>query len=295
MIRPVSFGYNHETAVNNAFQKKGIDDNVQQKALKEFDEFVNKLQKASVDITVINDTIEPHAPDSIFPNNWISFHEDGSIILYPMYAKNRRAERKPHVIEIIKEKFNISNIIDLSAFEAEGKFLEGTGSIVLDRGNKIAYACLSPRTDQILFQTFCGKTGFTPCLFHAADTNGNKIYHTNVMMCVGDKYVVICMESIKNENEKMKLKETITSSGKEIVEISMAQMNSFAGNMLQVLNSKDEKILIMSTQAYGSLTQIQIEKLNSYNQIIHSSLKTIETNGGGSARCMMAEIFLGKK
>lgn len=292
MIRPVHFTYNEQTAVNNAFQVAGNAQQAQEKALEEFDAFVTKLLAAGVDVTVVNDTPTPHTPDSIFPNNWISFHSNGAIILYPMYAVNRRAERKPHVLQTLQKKFTIAETIDLTAFEAENKFLEGTGSMVLDRDKQIAYACISSRTDELLLKTFCKQTDFTSCLFHAVDMNGQDIYHTNVMMCVADKYAVVCMDSIRDADEKILVKETIENSGKEIIEISLVQMNSFAGNMLQVINDKDEPLLVMSTQAYSSLTKQQVEKLESYNHIIHSSLDTIETNGGGSARCMMAEVFL---
>ena len=292
MIRPVNFGYNAETAVNNAFQVKGKGDNVQNKALKEFDTFVNVLQQNGVDVTVVEDTNEPHTPDSIFPNNWVSFHNDGSVLLYPMYAVNRRSERKQHVLEKIGEKFSIERKIDLSGYEKENVFLEGTGSMVLDRENKIAYACLSPRTSAKVMADFCRKMTYTPVLFHSVDGNGQAIYHTNVMMCVADKYVVVCFDSIPNDEEKIKVINTILHTAKEIIDISLDQMNHFAGNMLQIENKQAEKLLVMSTQAYESLTGEQKKKLESFNKIIHSSLTTIETNGGGSARCMMAEVHL---
>ena len=292
MIRPVNFGYNAETAVNNTFQVKGEDNDVQNKALKEFDVFVNVLQQNGVDVTVVEDTIEPHTPDSIFPNNWVSFHNDGSVLLYPMYAVNRRKERKQHVLEKVAEKFSIEKKIDLSPYEKEDIFLEGTGSMVLDRDNKIAYACLSPRTSAKVMAAFCLKMAYTPVTFHAIDGSGRAIYHTNVMMCVADKYVVICFDSITNDDEKINTINTILKTGKEIIDISLDQMNHFAGNMLQVENNKGEKLLVMSTQAYEALTDEQRKKLSSFNKIIHSSLTTIETNGGGSARCMMAEVHL---
>lgn len=292
MIRPVNFGYNAETAVNNAFQVKGNDDDVQYKALKEFDEFVNVLRKNGVDVTVVDDTIEPHTPDSIFPNNWVSFHHDGSVLLYPMYATNRRAERKEHVLEKIAEKFSVERKIDLSRYEKENVFLEGTGSMVLDRENKIAYACLSPRTDERVLADFCRQMGYKSILFHAVDGNGKPIYHTNVLMCVAGKYVVICLDAIPDNREKGEVKDTIQGTGKSIIEITLHQMNHFAGNMLQVENSKGEKLLVMSTQAFEALSDGQKKKLESFNRIIHSPLMTIETNGGGSARCMMAEVHL---
>ena len=292
MIRPVNFGYNAETAVNNAFQVKSIDTDTQHKALNEFDGFADKLRQNGVDVTVVEDTPEPYTPDSIFPNNWVSFHDDGSLLLYPMYAVNRRAERKQHVLDKVAEKFAIRKRIDLSIYEKEDLFLEGTGSMVLDRDNKIAYACLSPRTNEKVLNDFCKQMGYSACLFHATDGNGQDIYHTNVMMCVADKYTVICLSTVRSENEKAKIIDTIKKTGKEIVDISIDQMNHFAGNMLQVENEQGEKLLIMSSQAFASLTGEQKEKLVSYNKIIHSPLTTIETNGGGSARCMMAEVHL---
>lgn len=292
MIRPVRFGYNAQTAVNNAFQVKGEQATVQLHAVKEFDAFVEKLRSRGVDVTVVEDTEEPHTPDSIFPNNWVSFHSSGKTFLYPMFAENRRLERKAHVIDAIKNRFSITETIDLSGYESEHRFLEGTGSMVLDRDNKIAYACISPRTDKTLFELFCKTAGYKPVAFNSVDENGQEIYHTNVMMCVADKYVVICLHSITAAAENKRVRETITTSGKTIVEISFSQMNRFAGNMLQV-NSKDgKKFLVMSTQAYESLEKEQLEYLNSENEIIHSSLFTIESNGGGSARCMMAEVHL---
>jgi hypothetical protein len=292
MIRPVNFGYNAETAVNNAFQVKGEEEGVQDKALKEFDSFVDILRQHGVDVTVVNDTIEPYTPDSIFPNNWVSFHNDGSVLLYPMYAVNRRAERKQHVLEKIAEKFSIERKVDLSSYEKQDIFLEGTGSMVLDRDNKIAYACLSPRTNEKVLADFCRQMGYTSILFHALDGNKKPIYHTNVMMCVADKYIVICPDSIPDKTEKENVITTIKKTNKEIIDISLDQMNHFAGNMLQIENKQGEKLLVMSTQAFESLTDAQKKKLQSFNEIIHSSLTTIETNGGGSARCMMAEVHL---
>ena len=291
MIRPVNFAFNAETAVNNAFQSTK-DSNAQEIALTEFNDFVSLLRQNGIDVTVIDDTKEPHTPDSIFPNNWISFHDNGSIVLYPMYASNRRMERKPHVIEKLKEYFKIERQIDLSAYENENVFLEGTGSMVLDRENKIAYACISQRTDIDVLNDFCLHLGFAPHTFMAVDSNAYPIYHTNVMMCVADCYVVICLESIADDSERSETIQVIENTGKKIISISLDQMNHFAGNMLQVENSLGKKFLVMSSQAFRSLTIEQVSKINKYNTILHSSLDTIERNGGGSARCMMAEIFL---
>ncbi len=292
MIRPVRFGYNAETAVNNAFQVQTAEEDTQQKALQEFDGFVTLLRSRGVDVTVVEDSPEPHTPDSIFPNNWISFHHDGRIVLYPMYAINRRAERKPQVTNLVAEKFTINERIDLTHFEVDGLFLEGTGSMVLDRENRLAYACLSPRTDAGVLEEFCRQLNYRPVLFDATDGNGQPIYHTNVMMCVADRYIVICLESIANPEQQQYVTDTISKSGKEIIAISLKQMNHFAGNMLQVENERREKLLVMSSQAYESLDQEQVAHLEKYNPILHSPLATIEANGGGSARCMMAEIHL---
>lgn len=292
MIRPVRFSYNAETAVNNAFQVENKEENVQQKALKEFDDFVVLLKKNDVDVMVIEDTPEPHTPDSIFPNNWLSFHHDGTMLLYPMYAANRRAERKDHITDAIAKKFTVKNKIDLTPYEKENLFLEGTGSMVLDRDNHIAYACLSPRTSKEVLTEFCSKLNYEAVLFTAKDVKGRAIYHTNVMMCVADKYIAICLDSITDNNEKEMVITVIQKTGKEIIDITPEQMSHFAGNMLQIENKQGEKLLVMSSQAYSSLSNEQKNKLQFFNRIIHSPLNTIETNGGGSARCMMAEIHL---
>ena len=292
MIRPVRFGFNAETAVNNAFQVAADDAQTALKAQEEFDGFVQVLQQQGVDVTVVEDSADPHTPDSVFPNNWISFHEDGTVVLYPMFAANRRLERKPAVLDAIRQKFSITTTLDLSGHEQENVFLEGTGSMVLDRENKIAYACLSPRTDFFVLEEYCSKMGYRPVSFDAIDQQGRPIYHTNVMMCVAKEYVVICLDAIAAEHEKAEVSSAITKSGKKIIPISFDQMNHFAGNMLQVNNTNGEPLLVMSSQAYAALRPDQIKELNTYNRIVHAPLSTIETNGGGSARCMMAEVHL---
>ncbi len=294
MIRPVNFSFNSETAVNNSFQAQQ-DIDAQEKALLEFDSFIYKLQQHGVDVTVINDTPTPYTPDSIFPNNWISFHSDGSLFLYPMFALNRRQERKMHVVEAIKDKFVVNSIHDLSDLENQHEFLEGTGSMVLDRDSRIAYACLSPRTTLKALARFSSESNFSIESFTAVDTQGKEIYHTNVMMCVADQFVVICLDSIHNPAERERVRKSISNSQKEIIEISFDQMSHFAGNMLQVHNKQGKKFLVMSSQAFSSLTSAQRQSIEKYNAIIHSSLDTIERNGGGSARCMMAEVFLKQK
>lgn len=295
MIRPVNFSFNAETAVNNAFQVQGQDAGAQEKARKEFDDFVDRLRHHKIIVTVVDDTPFPYTPDSIFPNNWVSFHEDGTVVLYPMFAVNRRAERKHHVLDTLFTKFEHGRKVDLTGGEARAQFLEGTGSMVLDREHRIAYACLSPRTEPGLLETFANELGYTPVSFYARDQHGQEIYHTNVMMCVADRYVVICLDSITDPAERSLVENQIRATGKEIISISLDQMNHFAGNMLQVENSSGQQFLVMSSQAFHSLTPGQVASLEAYNPIIHSDLTTIETNGGGSARCMMAEIFLPEK
>lgn len=288
----MKFSFNEQTAESNAFQLRTQAADVHQLALQEFDQFVAVLRENGVDVTVIDDTITPHTPDSIFPNNWVSFHNDGSVFLYPMQAENRRLERRLDLLESLKGKFNISQINDLSFFENEEKFLEGTGSMVLDRENKIAYACLSPRTNLDALSSFCLQSGYRPVHFHALDRHGKAIYHTNVMMCVGTQFVVICLETVTDEAERAEVTQSIVSSGKSIIEISMAQMEQFAGNMLQVRNNQGEELLVMSARAFQALTDEQTSRLSKFCRLVHSPLTTIENNGGGSARCMMAEIHL---
>lgn len=298
MIEPIKFGFNAETAQNNYFQINSENAETQSKALQEFNNFVEKLHNKGINAITIKDTLEPHTPDSIFPNNWISMHNDGTVVLYPMCAVNRRWERRNDILEMLKEKFLVKEIVDLSAPENEGKFLEGTGSMIFDHDNKIAYGSVSLRLDEKLFREFCEKFGFTPVVFHSYQTANNErlpIYHTNVMMCVADQFVVICLDCIDDETERKNVAETIKNSGKEIIEISENQMQQFAGNMLQVQNSEGKKFLVMSETAYKSLNSEQVSNIEKHCEIIYSNLETIETNGGGSARCMLAEVFLPKK
>ena len=293
MIRPVNFGFNEQTAGSNAFQNRNAEQQlVQDKALTEFDTMVTKLRDNGVEVIVIQDTAEPHTPDSIFPNNWVSFHRDGTVFLYPMMAENRRLERREDIIIGLENEFKINHVIDLSRFESENKFLEGTGSMVLDRENKLAYACLSPRTDKDVLDLFCLESGYKPVLFHAVDQSGMDIYHTNVLMCVGSNFVVICLESIKDTAEKLTVIDTIAASQKQLIDISFDQMNHFAGNMLEVQNLQGEKLIVMSKSAWDSLNQQQKDQLSSFCKPVYSDISTIESNGGGSARCMMAEVHL---
>ena len=297
MIEPVAIGFNEQTAVNNYFlvQQEG---NVQDKALKEFNDFVEKLRAKDINVITIKDTLEPKTPDSIFPNNWVSFHADGKVVLYPMFAENRRLERRDDIINQIKEQFEVTEVIDYSGAEKDNLFLEGTGSMIFDHDNKLAYGSVSLRLDEGLFRKFCSDFGFQPVVFHSYQTAGEErlpIYHTNVMMCVADQFVVICLDCIDDESERNNVIETIKNSGKELIEISEDQMQNFAGNMLQVQNKSGEKFLVMSQSAYKSLNRDQVSAIEKYCEIIYSDLEVIETNGGGSARCMLAEVFLPKK
>jgi len=293
MIRPVQFGFNEETAANNAFQKKG-DGAVQDLALTEFNQFVALLESNGIDVVVVEDTDSPHTPDSIFPNNWFSTHSTGELVLYPMCTPNRRCERKETPLNVIKEIGKngcMKKVIDLSGWEAEGRFLEGTGSMVLDRANKIAFVCRSPRSDESVLVQFCKELDYSYYHFDAYDSGMSLIYHTNVMMCMGNSFVVVCLDSIRDDTERKFFIEIMRKCGKEIVDISIEQMEKFAGNMLQLKNNRCESILVMSSTAKNSLNDGQIKALEKYCKIITPEINTIETNGGGSARCMLAELF----
>lgn len=300
MIRPVNFRMNEQTAVNNYFQEDIDVQNtaINARAQKEFDTFVTVLRGRGVHVIVVEDTKKPDTPDSIFPNNWISFHQEGTVGLYPMFAENRRKERREDVLDILeKDGFDIKNIVDYTAAEIEGFFLEATGSMALDRVNKKAYCALSGRADEELFIEFCEDFEYSPVIFTAYQSVGGKrmpIYHTNVMMCLADTFAVICLDTIDDTKEKKNVVDHLRQDGKEIIAITERQMHHFAGNMLQVLGAEDEPLLVMSTQAYNSLTPEQIASIEKNCPFVHSSLETIETCGGGSARCMMAEVFLPK-
>jgi hypothetical protein len=298
MVRPANFGFNEETAQNNSFQTK--DESVSQniiraKAQVEFDKFVEALRQRSVNVIVAEDSPTPAKADAVFPNNWVTTHVDGIMILYPMFAKVRRLERDENIIQLIENQFVINKKIHLEHYESIGQFLEGTGSMILDRENEIAYACLSERTNIKLLDEFCEIMGYKRVAFQAVDSKGKDIYHTNVMMALGETFVVICLDTVTDEEERMNLIKHFDSTNKEIIEISFKQMMKFAGNMLQVRNDQGETFLVMSEQAYYSLDPAQVNHIQRHTQIIFSDIKTIEYYGGGSARCMMAEIFLEKK
>ena len=300
MIRPNNFGFNEETANDNHYQNKEFfESNSNENAQKEFDNMVKNLKQNGISVHVFQDDDINYTPDSIFPNNWISFHENGDIGLYPMYAKNRRLERRPEVLEFLEEQgFGIENIVDYSGAESENKFLEGTGSMILDRENRIAYCSISNRSNEELFIDFCEDFEFTPVLFNSFQSVGDErlpIYHTNVMMCVTMSYVVICLDSIDDKKQRKNVCEFIKKSEKELINISENQVEKFAGNMLELLNDKGESVLVMSKSAENSLSENQKNTITNYSKIISSDINTIELCGGGSARCMMAEIFLPKK
>lgn len=302
MIRPVAFRMNEQTAVNNYYQKvlDGLlPSTVNQKAQREFDVFVEKLRAVGVDVIVIVDTLETDTPDSIFPNNWVSFHENGNIVLYPMFAENRRQERRDDILETLEEKgFQISNIIYYNSAEEDGVFLEGTGSLLLDRANSKAYCALSPRADEELFVEFCEDFDYAPVSFEAFQTvDGERklIYHTNVMMCLGETFAVICADSIDDKKERKMVLDNLKEDNKEIILITEDQVNNFAGNMLEVRGRNDKKYIVMSASAHQNLTHKQITQLQNHAEILSSSLDTIEACGGGSARCMMAEVFLSRR
>lgn len=302
MIRPIHFRMNEQTAVNNYYQKKEeaiLSSTLTTKAQKEFDAFVEKLRSFGIHVIVVADTEEFDTPDSIFPNNWISFHQEGTVAMYPMFAENRRLERREDILEQVEnEGFLIENVMDYTAAEKDTIFLEGTGSMILDRENSKAYCALSPRADEELFIEFCEDFEYTPVIFTANQTvNGKreKIYHTNVMMCIAETFVVICLSSIDDKAERKHLLKHFKEDGKKVIDISEDQVDCFAGNMLQVRGKGEERFLIMSQAALESLTPSQQTQIQHHCQIISSSLETIEACGGGSARCMMAEVFLPKK
>lgn len=297
MIRPVNFSANLQTMESNAFQKPGLESTaeINRLALEEFDNLVTLLRHEGVKVIVADDTVEPVTPDSIFPNNWVSFHDNGTIVLYPMQAENRRLERRVDLLETVaKELGTVSkSYLDLSQYELTGAYLEGTGSMVLDRDLKIAYACISPRTNETVLEKFCSSLGYTAITFHATGTDEKAIYHTNVMMCVGSHFVLICLDSIDDEGERSNVINSIKKSGKSLITITRDQMNHFAGNMLELKSKSGEAILVMSDSAFNAVQTLHNE-LGKYCKIIHTPLDIIEKNGGGSARCMIAEVHSAK-
>ncbi|MFY9307965.1 MAG: arginine deiminase-related protein [Bacteroidia bacterium] len=291
LVRPSTFAFNTETAASNAFQNPAQYD-VQRKALNEFDGMVNLLKAKGINVFVFDDTPFPSKPDAIFPNNWITLHADGTVVLYPMFAPNRRLERRMDIVNSLRMHFDVKNVIDLSGHEKENRFLEGTGSIVFDHNNKIAYASVSCRTDKDILIKLSEKLGYEPIVFHAVDKNGQEIYHTNVVMCIAEKFAVVCLDAICYEEERANIINRFASSAHYLINITFEQMNGFAGNMLQVKSKVGKNILVLSETAFKSLNAEQKNKLAEFVELLPCSINTIETIGGGSARCMIAEIFL---
>ncbi len=298
MIRPVGFRMNEQTAVNNYFQEdlEMVDTAINTKAQEEFDAFVVVLEEKGINVIVVDDTKEPDTPDSVFPNNWVSFHADGTVGLYPMFAENRRNERREDILKTLEEQgFVIDNIMDYTSAEKEGVYLEGTGSLLLDRVNKKAYCALSSRAHEELIIEFCEDFDYFPVIFTAYQSVNDgrmAIYHTNVMMCLAEDFSVICLDTIDDKKERKNVVDHLKQSGKEIISITEEQLHHFAGNMLQLIGEGKKRYMVMSTQAYHCLTKAQIICIEKHCDILHSTLETIETCGGGSARCMMAEVFL---
>lgn len=296
MVRPAAFGFNTETAANNYFQSNpGIgEDEIQKKALEEFDGMVQTLGSHGIHVLVIEDNKEPVKPDAIFPNNWLSTSPDGTVTVFPMYAPNRRKEKRDDILHQLTEKFIIKDLQDWSEYEVEGRFLEGTGSMIIDYENKMIYACMSERTSVSLLEKFAGTNGFQAIAFLATDKNGMPVYHTNVMMALGEDFCVLCEEAIDEEWELIAVRQLLESTNHTIIAITREQMHCFAGNMLQVKNNKDEKFLIMSQTAFVCLRKEQKEMLEAYSTLLPVAVPTIEEVEGGSVRCMMAEVFLEK-
>lgn len=299
MVRPAAFQYNEQTAESNDYQHKPPKKQkkeILQKAIREFDTMVDLLQSNNITVHVINDTAKPEKPDAIFPNNWITTHPDGKVFLFPMKNENRRIERRSEIVDYLRGNFNVEVVLDWSFYEKDDRALEGTGSMVFDHQRKIIYACHSSRTDEFLIKKFGKVIGYKPILFHAYKKNGAEQYHTNVVMCVGTAFAAICLDCIPDEQEKELIVKSIARGGKELIEISREQQEeNFVGNMLELQNEDGALFLMMSKNAFDSLNAQQKENLGKHAQLLHTDLETIEMIGGGSARCMMAELFLREK
>ena len=298
MVRPASFGPNEETAATNFFQSSAISSSsqeLQQLALNEFDEMVALLRSHDINVIVIDDTQLPAKPSAIFPNNWLSTSPGGIVSVFPMYAASRRAEKRDDILKMLAEKFVVKDVQNWSEFEAEGKFLEGTGSMVIDHDNKVIYACYSPRTDVSVLEKFANANNYRAIIFFASDKNGQAVYHTNVVMTLAEDFAILCEEAIEEEWELIAIRQLLDSSGHDVIRIYKNQMHCFAGNMLQVKNNKGEKFLIMSQTAFDSLYEDQKEELSSRCKLLVIPIPTIERIEGGSVRCMMAEMFLEKR
>ena len=294
MVRPVRFGANPETLASNSFQSPAVPrDDFNQAAQREFDALAAALQAAGVQIQAFDDTPDPHTPDSLFPNNWFSTHADGTVVLYPLCAANRRAERRLELLDSLRAAgFICTRLVDLSAHELDGRFLEGTGSLVLDRARREAYACLSARTDARLLATWADELGYEVIAFHAQDAGGHAVYHTNVLMCIGTGFAIACLDAIRDPTERARVRERLVAGGRELVPISLDQLGSFAGNVLEVLSQDGSNVLAMSDRARATLEHAQLATLARHARIVASPIPTIEAAGGGSVRCMLAEVFL---
>jgi len=294
LVRPSNFGYNKETAENNSFQvKEGAEHviDIKTAAINEFDSMVVTLKSYDIEVIVIQDTDQPAKPDAVFPNNWFTTHASGPIITYPMNAESRRPERREDIIDTLTERFGYNKRYGFEYLEEDQQFLEATGSMILDRDNKIVYASLSPRTDIRVLEKFAVLLNYQKVIFHAYDASDVLIYHTNVMMALGTSFVIICLDSIKDESEKKNLLQMFDKTNKQVIPISVDQMDQFAGNMLQVKSKLGEKYLLMSTSAYTSLNEDQVDEISKYSKILHMPIPTIEKYGGGSVRCMIAEVY----
>jgi hypothetical protein len=268
---------------------------LQQAALKEFDGMVQALKKNEIEVLVVNDTPEPPKPDAIFPNNWLATSPEGIVSVFPLFAQSRRAEKRDDILKMLAEKFIVKDLHDWTEYEPEGKFLEGTGSMVMDYDDKVIYACYSPRTDLSVLEKFANANGYRAIVFLATDKDGNAVYHTNVVMTVGEKFAILCEEAIEEEWELIAIRQLLETTEHEIIPITRKQMHAFAGNMLEVKNKKGENFLVMSQRAFDALTTEQKEKLSVFSKLLPIAVPTIENVEGGSVRCMMTEIFLEKR
>jgi hypothetical protein len=294
LVRPANFMFNSQTETSNAFQIKITENNetTQKLANQEFDKFAETLKSHGVNVFVFDDTEIPKKPDAVFPNNWVTFHSDGTVVLYPMHAPNRQFERRKDIIDELGKSFNISNILDFSGYEKSEKYLEGTGSVIFDHKNKKAFACISPRTNKELFLEVCKTLNYQPISFYSHDENAKEIYHTNVMMCIGEKFAAVCLKSITAQEERNIVIDSLKNTGHQIIDITFEQMKCFAGNMLELKTNNNRNILVLSQSAFESLTCLQKNEIEKYCQFVPLKINTIETIGGGSVRCMIAEIFL---
>lgn len=297
MVRPAAFGFNEQTATSNSFQQAAQLDarKLQELAVQEFDAMVQTLRENDIEVVVFEDKREPNKPDAIFPNNWMSLHEDGKLLLYPMLAPNRRQERRPEFVQMLRDKFQIKEIIDYSDKERQGLIVEGTGSLIFDHVNKIAYASRSERTVENLVEEISTTLGYTPVVFDAVDESNNPIYHTNVLMCVGEKFAILCLDSIRKDEDQEKVLASLAATDHKVIAISYAQLKAFAGNMLEVKNTKGESFVLLSQSAFNSLLPGQIDAITQFADLLPINIQTIESHGGGSVRCMVGGIHTPKK